>query len=73
MPIYVYKCEQGHTTELRQEKFEPKGFITCSACGEIARRIYSDFSFKMGKRKPIDWDSRRVDRETVEKRRKRRK
>jgi putative FmdB family regulatory protein len=42
MPWYEYQCCNQHRTELRQGINEPRSsFIRCSACGEIARRIFS--------------------------------
>lgn len=33
MPIYLYRCLQGHETEKRQTEYEPPSEIDCPDCG----------------------------------------
>ena len=66
MPIYQYRCSQGHVTEVKQTSFEPYQCITCPECSkegkdmraQEARLIISQSDFEI-KNKPIGekkWD-----------------
>ena len=39
MPIYTFKCSNGHKTEVQLEVDETRP-TTCSACGEHLQRVY---------------------------------
>lgn len=45
MPIYVYKCENGHKIELTQ-KFSDKPLETCPQCGKPVKKIITNTNFK---------------------------
>lgn len=45
MPIYVYRCGDGHITEDIVPVFEPRATVDCSVCGKPASRSYSDEGF----------------------------
>jgi len=43
MPIYEYKCEKGHVTELVQS-LKDKPLKSCPHCGKEVKKVPSRFS-----------------------------
>ena len=45
--IYIYKCKNGHETEVNLPMADDKPQeITCEQCGEISRKLFNSTSFK---------------------------
>ena len=42
MPIYCYRCVDGHRTEDFTSIPEPRATVDCEVCGKPASRSYSD-------------------------------
>ncbi len=45
MPIYEYKCLQGHKFELDFKMGRAFKLLKCPECRQMAKRIFSSFSF----------------------------
>jgi hypothetical protein len=45
MPIYCYKCKNGHVTEKFVAAMHPYVSCDCETCGRKARRSFSDEMF----------------------------
>jgi len=41
MPLYEYRCDSGHTTEVISRMSERTGLVACALCREPAARILS--------------------------------
>ena len=61
MPIYVYKCEQNHTTEiLFNLPSEASGLVECGVCGSSdTRKIIQATGWKL---KGVGWPSQAMKR-----------
>jgi len=42
MPIYSYRCSNGHLTEDFVPVMEPRATVPCETCGQPSHRSYSD-------------------------------
>lgn len=40
MPLYDYRCDAGHVTEIRREPEQAAGDVRCPHCGQAASRLY---------------------------------
>jgi putative FmdB family regulatory protein len=67
MPIYEYRCEDGHTFEVMQRMSE-EPLSTCQVCGEPVQRVFHPVAvhFKGSGFYNTDYGTRRREREKSE-------
>jgi putative FmdB family regulatory protein len=67
MPIYEYRCEQGHTFEVMQ-RMSDEPLVSCQTCEAPVERVFHPVAvhFKGSGFYTTDYGSRRRQRETAE-------
>jgi len=40
MPVYTFRCDAGHETDIRRDPDDATRDATCDTCGKPAQRLY---------------------------------